>query len=369
MTNKKRILIFSLSYFPLVGGAEVAIKEITDRVYDIEFDMVTMRFSKNLPKFERIGNVNVHRIGGGFGYLSKIFFIPHAALFARKLQKKNKYSAFWAMMTYMTLPIALLRFLGNKTPYLLTLQDGDPFSHVFNRSHIIVWRPILRYGFRNASKVQAISQSLSEWAKLAGYKKNVAVVPNGVDVAKFRNQIRTTKYDVILITTSRLVEKNAVGDIINSLSYISDNVKLHILGTGPLENKLKKFVRKEGLESRVKFVGFVSQDNIPKHLRKADIFVRPSLSEGQGISFIEAMAAGLPVIATPVGGIPDFLKDGETGLFCNVADPKSIADKVRVLAGNPELRYHIIKNAFQMVKSKYDWSIVAEDMKQIFQNL
>ncbi|MCG2695311.1 hypothetical protein L6261_04530, partial [Candidatus Parcubacteria bacterium] len=59
----KKILIFSTVYYPFVGGAEVAIKEITDRIGDIEFDMVTLRFDKNLPKFEKIGNVNVYRIG------------------------------------------------------------------------------------------------------------------------------------------------------------------------------------------------------------------------------------------------------------------------------------------------------------------
>src|SRR3989344_5207108 len=203
---KKRILIFSLSYFPLVAGAEVAIKEITDRISDVEFDMVTLRFSSAHPKFEKIGNVNVHRIGGGFGYLSKIFFIPLAAIYAQKLQKTNKYNAFWAMMTYMLLPISLLRLSGDRTPYLLTLQDGDPFTHVFNRLRIFIWKPLLKYGFRHASKVQTISHFLAGWAKHMGYKGEVDVIPNGVDVKKFENRgARGTKSEVVLITTSRLV--------------------------------------------------------------------------------------------------------------------------------------------------------------------
>ena len=347
----------------------MAIKEITDRISDVEFDMVTLRFSSKHPKFEKTGNVNVHRIGGGLGYLSKILFIPLAALYAWKLKKANKHNAFWAMMTYMLLPISLLRLSGVRTPYLLTLQDGDPFTHVFNRLRIFIWKPLLKYGFRHAKKIQTISHFLAGWAKRAGYKGEVDVIPNGVDVERFTNSVRATKHDVILITTSRLVEKNGVADIIKALKYLPDNVKLQILGVGPLESELKGLAKKENLEHRVRFLGFVSQDELPKHLHKADIFIRPSLSEGQGISFIEAMAAGLPVIATPVGGIPDFLKNGETGLFCNVNDPKSIAEKVREYASNPELRSRVVRGAFKMVKEKYDWNTVAEDMGKIFNEL
>jgi glycosyltransferase involved in cell wall biosynthesis len=100
-----------------------------------------------------------------------------------------------------------------------------------------------------------------------------------------------------------------------------------------------------------------------KYLHASDIFIRPSLSEGFGNSFIEAMASRVPVIATPVGGIIDFLKDGETGLFCEVKNPKSIAQKVEKLIKDKESREYIVRNAYEMVKNKYDWNIIANDMK------
>jgi glycosyltransferase involved in cell wall biosynthesis len=93
-----------------------------------------------------------------------------------------------------------------------------------------------------------------------------------------------------------------------------------------------------------------------------------------GNSFIEAMAAGLPVIATPVGGIVDFMKDpsnisgqAATGLFCNVNNPKSIADKVMKYINNQEFTFQIVKNARKMVEEKYDWDLIAGEMKrQVF---
>ena len=358
-----RVLIFSLSYFPLVGGAEVAIKEIADRIpaSQIEFDMVTLRFDHSHPKFEKIGNVNIHRIGGGFGYLSKILFIPQAASFALR----RKYDLFWAMMTYMLFPLTLARIFGNKTPYVLTLQDGDPFTHVFNRLWILIFRPLLSYGFKHASKIQTISHFLATWARQAGYQKEVLVIPNGVDIKKFTSLAPHSldETHITLITTSRLVEKNGVGDVIEAVRLLPENIDFKILGMGPLETKLKSQVTMLGLEERVKFTGFISQAEIPEHLAQADIFIRPSLSEGQGISFIEAMAASLPVIATPVGGIPDFLTDGETGVFCKPSDPQSIAQAVMRLAGDENLRERIKANALKIVREKYDWDLIAEEMK------
>lgn len=360
LTTSKRILIFSTAYLPLIGGAEIAVKEITDRIADIEFDLVTLRFSKTHPNFERIGNVNVYRIGGGLGYFSKILFVIQAALLARK----RSYAAYWCIMTYMLFPAVLSR----KAPWVLTLQDGDPFEHVFNRWFIRPFRPLLSYGMKHAAQVQAISTYLATWSG----REDAIVIPNGVDVEKFKNPrlSRKNKDEVILITTSRLVEKNAVGDIIESLKFLPENVKLRIIGTGELERDLKSRVLTLGLESRVAFLGSLPPAEIPKHLHEADIFVRPSLSEGMGNSFIEAMAAGIPVIGTPVGGIVDFLHDGETGLMVEPKSPRLIAFQVQKLMSDRVLRDKITIAAGHMVEEKYDWDLIAREMRnKVFNTL
>jgi glycosyltransferase involved in cell wall biosynthesis len=354
----KRVLIFSLAYHPVEGGAEIAIKEITNRVNDIEFDLVTLRFDKAYLAKERVGNVNVYRIGGSLGYLSKILFPVQAALFAAR----RRYDLYWSMMTYMLFPAVLLRLSGDKTPYVLTLQDGDPFEHVFERWFIRPFRPLLSYGFAHASKIQCISNFLASWAREAGAKGEILVIPNGVPIERFANK-HARPLGTTLITTSRLVAKNAVGDIIDALTFLPYEFSLKILGIGPLDGELKEKVRNQNLSGRVEFLGHVPYEEIPQHLHSADIFIRPSLSEGMGSSFIEAMAAGLPVIATPVGGITDFLKDGETGLFCKVNDPEDIAKQVTKLVSDPVLTERLKENALKMVKEKYDWDLIVEQMK------
>ena len=132
---------------------------------------------------------------------------------------------------------------------------------------------------------------------------------------------------------------------------------------------MQKLVRNLKIESRVKFLGFVPYQDIPKYLSVCDIFIRPSRSEGFGNSFIEAMATGLPVIATPVGGIVDFIDDRETGLFCSPDNPQSITQAVMTILSDHSLRTRIIEKARNRVVERYSWDYVAQEMKGVFNKL
>jgi glycosyltransferase involved in cell wall biosynthesis len=395
----KKILIFSLTYSPFVGGAELAIKEETGRIESIEFDMITLRFDSDLPKFERIGNVNVYRIGftkKGAEMkdlikfplkLNKILFPFLAFVKARKLHKEINYDGIWAMMAaYAGFAAMFFKLFNPRVPYLLTLQEGDPIDYILKKVRFV--RPMFNKIFTKADYIQTISHYLAEFAQSMGFLGRLKVVPNAVNTKYFSQEYSEEELDELkkelgkdgddkfVITTSRLVLKNAVDDVIKSLQYLSENVKFIILGDGPDKERLVELTKELKLEKRVKFLGLIDHKVMPKYLKVSDIFIRPSLSEGFGNSFIEAMAAEIPVIATPVGGIVDFLYDPErnsdkdsTGLFCNVRDPKSISKQIEKLLENKELKNNILKNAKEMVFEKYDWDIIARDMKEIFENL
>ncbi len=355
-----RVLIFSIAYDPFVGGAEVAVKQIANRLPEVEFDMITLNLNGREKDFEKVGNINVYRVRGG-----KLLF-PFLAFFkAVSLHKKNHYDATWSIMAnYAGFAALFFKWRFPEVKFILTLQEGDPIEHIRRRVGLLF--PLLKQIFIKADKVQAISNFLANWAREMGHTSPVEIVPNGVDVKKF---LQTTNYKlqttgpITLITTSRLVEKNGVGDIIEALKYLPDNVCLKVLGIGPLEIDCKLKIEKWKLEDRVEMLGFIPPEDIPAYLHKADIFVRPALSEGFGNSFVEAMAAGLPVIATPVGGIPDFLDDGVTGFFCEPKNPQSIATAVQRIIDNPALVEEVKCNALEMVEEKYDWDLIAHDME------
>lgn len=389
----KRVLIFSTAYLPLVGGAEVAIKEITDRLGPsrrqgnffhsptfsptFKFDLITAKLRPGLPREEQIGNVNVHRIGWGSRF-DKFLLTLFGIFMIRLATAGQNIDIGWVVMaSWNAAPALFLKILRPKIKLVLTLQEGDPIEGRRFGLVSLVWRLVLKY----ADVVTVISNYLGDLARKYGYGGTIELVPNAVDLVNFsrdfspaeleglKRRLGKNKGDIFLITASRLVEKNAVGDIIEALKFLPENVKLLIAGTGPLELALKSQITNSKLQTRVKMLGYVIHEELPKYLRASDIFVRPSLSEGLGNSFLEAMAVGLPIIGTPVGGVVDFLKDRETGLFCEVGNPKSIAEKVKLLISDSELRNRLIKNGKQLVFEKYDWQKIATKMRSIFDKL
>ena len=402
MENKaKKILIFSTAYFPFVGGAEVAVKAITDRISDIEFSMITARMDSRLPKFERLGHIDVYRVGIGWPIFDKLWLAFRGAGVAQKLHKKNRYDAIWSIMaSFGGLAARVFKKKNPDIKFLLTLQEGDNLVEVERKVRLI--RRWFKNIFTSADYIQAISNYLADWAKKMGAVCPIEVVPNGVNIKKFsiddfrltiddfKRKLGIGEDEKVVITVSRLVKKNGVEDLIEAISQLSPPrrdpvhykynkvagqitnyklpVKLLICGDGEERQKLEVRSKKLGIENKVKFMGFIAPAELPKYYAIADVFCRPSLSEGLGNVFLEAMAAGVPVIATPVGGIPDFLKNGETGLFCHVRNPESIAEKIKWILDekNKEEVARVVANAREMVGRKYDWEIIAEKMEKIF---
>ncbi len=378
----KKILIFSLAYFPRVSGAEIAIQNITKRISDIEFHVVTLCFGSE-PRYERIENVHVYRVGWGSGYLSKILYIPLAALKALALHKENNFDGGWVMMTYMLFPLVIARVFGLRLPYALTLQDGDPFEYVFNRWYILPFRSLLRWGFRHATVIQTISTYLAGWAKQMGYTGHIEVVPNGYDglvwsAADMSGQNREvfwknkniTDSTPTLITTSRLVRKNAIDIVIRALAHLP-TANFIILGKGPEQSRLEDLAKELKVRERVYFLGEIKNTAIIQYLNCSDVFVRPSRSEGMGNSFIEAMAAGTPVVATQEGGIADFLFDEKrnpdkstTGWAVDKESPEQIALAVKNILARPEQVKKVTETARKMVIEKYDWNMIARNMRE-----
>ncbi len=392
---RKKILIFSLSYYPrFVGGAEMAIKEITDRISDVEFHMVTLRFDSALPKVEKIGNVLVHRIGFARPKpsiedlsryplrLNKHLFQFLAAWKALSLHRTYRYDAVWAMMAHSSgIPAVIFKLLRSRVPYILTLQEGDRLEKI-ERMMVPLW-PLFTRVFKRADVIQVISTFLGKWARRRGFTGRLEVIPNGVDVAHFSHEdmpsvINEVKDglgkrmgDVFLVTTSRLVRKNALDVVIKALALLPENVRFIVMGAGPDDLSLKRLARECAVATRVRFVGEVANADLPKYLRACDIFVRPSRSEGFGTSFVEAFAAGIPVIATQEGGITDFLFDEKrnpespiTGWAVDMDSPEQVAQAVKDIMEHPEKVRAVVATARALATEKYDWDIVARDMRE-----
>lgn len=362
-----RVLIYSTAYLPLIGGAELAIKELTDRLVDYSFDLITARLDRRLPREEIIGRVKIYRLGWGF-WGDKIWLILNGGRFGQKLHRENPYSIVWGIMASFG-GLAALRFkeLAPEARFVLTLQEGDDLSVVERKMKWLSFR--FKKLFKQADYVQVISNYLATWAQQMGALAPIEVVPNGVDLDRFtfngRNRNQT------IITTSRLVKKNGVDTLIRSLLFLPTEYRLQILGTGQETENLRTLALKFKLTERIDFLGLIESDKLPSHLVQAEVFARPARSEGLGNSFLEAMACGLPIIGTPVGGIPDFLIDGQTGWFCQPDNPFDLAEKIKLITNpaNTDLVNRVVVQARQLIIDKYDWNKIALKMSQIFSNV
>ena len=372
MDQKPTIVIFSHAYLPFLGGAETAVKGIADELGGFNFVMLTGKYKFSLPREEKLGNIMVCRLGFGFSvdkFLLPVLVFLKFIFLKRKLLKPL---LFWGIMiSYSSIGAYFLKFFYPKLPFLLTIQEGN---REWERNRFW-WRLLLK----KVDYVTAISSFLLEKAWEAGYSGKAEVVPNGVDLEKFSNPdvkktlILSQKLGIkpdekIIITVSRLTYKNAVDIIVRAMSFIKTEARLLIVGGGEEEKKLKKLARELKVENKIVFAAG-SYDEIPAYLKLGHVLVRPSRSEGLGTAFLEAMAAGLPIIATSVGGIKDFLIDGETGLEVKVDDPEDLARKLDLLFSDEALRQKLIQNGRRLVEEKYQWSQIAAKMRDIFNSL
>jgi len=392
----KKILIFSLDYLPgEIGGAEAAIKEITDRISseEIEFHLLTLHYDKAMPKTEVIGNVRVFRIGFGWKHptiadrkkfplhFNKHLFQFTAAFKALRLHRTYHYDGVWAMMAHSCgVPAAIFKWWHPEVKFILTLQEGDPPEHVEHKARF-VW-PLFKRAFTTSDVLTAISTFLCRWGKRMGHPHEPILVPNAVNTKHFsqtyteeelqaaRAELGKQPGDVFIVTTSRLVHKNGIDDVIKAMPELPSHVHFIIYGGGPDEAKLKSLAAELRVTERVHFKGLIGHDVMPKYLKACDIFTRPSRSEGMGNSFVEAMVARLPVIATQAGGIADFLFDSKrnpdqdtTGWAIAADSPEQIAAAVTDIMENPDTVAAVTETAYQLAVSKYDWDLIASDMR------
>lgn len=386
MTNNQEpsVLIFSMTYLPFIGGAEMAVKEITDRINNFQFDLITARLDKKLAKFEKIGRINVYRVGQG-GILDKYLFPCLAYFKAKKLHREKNYQIVQAIMAfYAGLAALFFKWKYPQVKYLLTMQSGDSDFFIWLRTWF--WYFFYKKIYTKPDYIQAISSFLYNRALRYGYegnKDNMSIVSNGVDSEKFQKQDSQTIQDLktglgikleekVILTVSRLVKKNGLDDLIKAGKLLDFPFKMIIIGKGPEQRKLEKLAKKIGPASggkdKVIFLGHINYDDLPKYYSAADVFVRASRSEGFGNVFLESLACGTPIIGTATGGSAvNIFFERKAGLACNVNNPEHLAGKIKKAV--LEDMSQIVRNGQELIQEKYTWDKIAQRIEKIYLSL
>ena len=200
--------------------------------------------------------------------------------------------------------------------------------------------------------------------------KRVAAIHNGMYIDKFevpqmelaarRQELLAGPDDVLIVCVARLVWFKGLSTLVEAMPDIVRSVpksRFVVVGDGPLKAELTAQAESLGMGNRLQLIG--ERRDIPAILRASDLFVLPSVSEGLPISIMEAMAAGLPVVATDVGGIAELVEEGKTGLLVPSRQPGALASALIKLANNPKWRQTFGANGKQRIATEFSPSKMA----------
>ena len=237
---------------------------------------------------------------------------------------------------------------------------------------------VSKFVLGNADALIALTEHMKQkMIEILNRERNcVFVIPNGIDYEFFSGYLRKRDSVIskprndekVILYVGRLEPVKGVRYLVQAMRILKDmvrNLKLTIVGDGSERKCLKELVRNLGLEDHVVFVGRVPHDKIPEYMASADVFVLPSLSEGFGMVVVEAMAMGLPVIASRVGGLPEIIKDCENGFLVEPRNPRDIAEKIILLLTNDDLRVYMSKRNTEEAR-KYSWEKIVEKLEKVY---
>ncbi|WMT07484.1 glycosyltransferase family 4 protein [Natrinema thermotolerans] len=199
--------------------------------------------------------------------------------------------------------------------------------------------------------------------------KNIEYIPNGVDIDRFQTDGKDSGYVLYL---GRLAREKRVGDLISAFCEIAnehEDLELVIVGDGPERENLEQAARETPFAGRIQFKGRVPDKEIPEYYSRASVFVLPSIWEGHPLTLLEAWASKTPVVTTNVEGIREFVKHERNGYLVEPKSPDEIAEGIRFLIENQNLKEQIIEKAYSEVVQEFSWESAAQETIRVYREI
>lgn len=277
--------------------------------------------------------------------------------------------------SHWVIPMGICQAFAGKNKYILTGHGGDVTS--LNKWPLSFLKKI---AYKKASYITVVSKDLETYVKKYVPERDIGIMPMGCDTRLFSKEFKKDDYfctngEKAILFVGRLAEKKGVSYLIEAMRQVDAGV-LYIVGKGDLEKELKEqgaTLNQEVGEERVVFLGAKTHENLSEIYASADIFVAPSITasdgdkEGFGLVILEAMASGLPVVASKSGGITDIIIDGKNGLLCEEKNTIQIAEKINYILENPEIAKEFVQNGYETVKNN-SYEEVAKKYRDIIEN-
>ncbi len=376
-----KLLFLNYEYPPLGGGAANATRYILrefSHMPGVEVHLVTSGMGKEYEKECIGGSVWVHRLPIGkdkdkihsqsvrdlLVYSAKTWWFSSWIIRTAK-REGNPFDGTIAFFGIPCGALALWFKWRFGIPYVVSLRGSDVpgYSEKYDRLYLFL-APLVRLVWRRALTVVPNSQGLAELAAKTAPGQTFEIIPNGVDTEEFRPDPERERDGYFrILSVSRLTPRKGIRFLVRAMMILKEKagekVELWIAGDGEEKAELEALAKKCGVSKKVKFFGAVPHEELRKYYGLADVFCLPSLNEGMSNTVLEALAAGLPVVATVTGGTEELIRDGENGLFVTQQSPEDLAEKLGKLLSDEPTRL-CMGEASRKRAEEMSWKAVAE---------
>src|SRR5690348_8826153 len=346
------ILMCNYEYPPLGGGGGVVHELIAEELAQRHRVCVITSAYRDLPKHEVRNGVDIHRVPvlgrsetSVASLVSMLSYPAPATMQALRLLGRERFDVMNGHFAVPTGPASLAAAKRARIPHVISLHGGDIYdpSKRFSPHRVAGARWAVRAVLRHSDAVVAQSRNTSENARrYYGFTGPIEIIPLGIRPMDVPPATRTElglPDEVFLgITVGRLVKRKRLEHLLQALARPAcASVHLAVIGTGPELDPLRALAARLDIERRVHFLGYVSDVRKWQMLHCADAYLSSTMHEGFGLVYLEAMAAGLPVITPDHGGQTDFLIHGETGYLVPSGDIDALAGAIARLVTHPDV--------------------------------
>ena len=325
-----RILVITYEFPPIGGGGGQAAHDICRKLVSRghEVHVLTAHF-KGLLRQEILDGIKVVRIPSArrqlfrADILAMSGFVIAGSWFGNQYVQKYSFDIIHVHFAVPSGPVAWLLSRYAHTPYVLTAHLGDVPEGVPEKTgRWFRWiYPFTPPIWRDATKVVAVSEYTRQLA-IKHYPVEPLVIPNGVDLELLDpGEIRVGNPPKIVFAGRFMHQKNPL-QLLRTLENLKNmDWECTLLGDGPLRDEVERKIKLAGLETRITLTGWVTPQEVYKHLSKSDLLFMPSLSEGLPVIGVQSLAMGLAIVASRVGGFVELVDEGKNGFLVDLQHP------------------------------------------------
>jgi glycosyltransferase involved in cell wall biosynthesis len=363
-----KVLFHCVYYSPEVGGLESHVRGLAEGLVKRghEVRVVTSRSRPDLPVEEQLGGVNVRRTW--MPSRSPAGWVAHSVASISAMRARARWADVVHGQSFASAVPAGIAARGAHRPWVVSFHT----SHFLERAKRPLWKPVLGRLVRGPDRALAASLEIARVAESLAPGVHVEAMTNGVDTDRFspRDVQPGRGGPPRVIVPRRLVPKNGVETFVRAFPAVRariPGVRAVIAGDGPERARLESLSHELGVASDIEFFGATPHERMPELFASAQVAVVPSLMEATSVAALEAMACGLPVVASDVGGLPEIV-DADVGALVPPGDPAALAEAIVTVLSDPG-RSEKGRVARQRVVEKWSNDRLVERHLEIYREL